>query len=231
MNDRSTKTLYTCAWGNYWEKYGKIFIKQVNNLNTKPDQIFVVSDKELEDCPFEVIYADSNYKPYCITSFRQKAIDHTKCDWYCPVDIDDKMYPNYLDNLADDFDIHAHWPTQFQKHINVNEQNNIWNNLFKYKFFSKNDIRKRKKYNSIPMSGVSFVKKNKLKNIKIKKFGYQDQCLFYDLRKMNCTVYFDTISRFSYENIGLSNIHKRSKRIEQSKIFMKYFEGYKTSII
>lgn len=45
----STKTLCTMVWGNYWERFGSRWIENYNNLNTKPNQIFVVSDYEIQN--------------------------------------------------------------------------------------------------------------------------------------------------------------------------------------
>lgn len=179
----STKTLYTCAWGGYWERFGKKWIKQVNALNTKPDQIFVVSDKMI-DCPFDVILADPNHKPYAITSFRQAAVNHTTSDWYCPIDIDDDMFPNFLDNIQDEYDVHAHYAENWPRD-NAKES---WEFLFQNESSKSGGL----------ISGVTFIKSHVVKYLGIPTYGHDDATLGLMLRHSNVSVYFDSVPRYYY---------------------------------
>jgi len=225
MSNRTTKTLYTCAWGGYWEKYGKDWIKQVELLNTKPDQIFVVSDKSLSDCPYEVILADPNFKPYPITAFRQAAVDHCNCDWYCFSDIDDIMFPNYLDNINDNYDIHAisFKRTDGRDWILCDIDKRNWNEMFTYEGSYRG-----------PFSGTSFIKSKIIKKVGIPLYGWQDNTLFIKLREINCSVFFDSTPRFLY-NIdiknSLSKIHTRkNKKREHDAILKQVKEKYNEAL-
>ena len=205
----STKTLYTCAWGGYWEKYGKEWISQVEQLNTKPDQVFVVSDKPLSNCSYDVILANGKHKPWPVTVFRQAAIDNCTSDWLCPIDIDDIMFPNYLDNINDEYDIHSHYA--LRQDMLRKDAERRWKNLF-----LDNDWK-------APLSGVSFIKINILKDIKISNYGFQDKILAYDLRLKNATVFFDDVTRYEYvrveNSLSTNETAKKIKTRETKQIY------------
>lgn len=202
----STKTLYTCAWGGWWEKYGKSWISQVENLNTKPDQLFVVSDKPLTDCPYEVVLVQNKKTLFEITKYRQTAVDHCTSDWYCPIDIDDFMYPNYLDNIMDDYDIHGHYPANFPEHVISSKRGKVgWETAFTTDKWTR------------PFSGVSFIKTHWVKRIGIVDYGWQDQSLFMKLRFNNCSAYFDEVPRFVYNADAENSLMKRKEVIRGVK--------------
>ena len=214
----STKTLYTCVWNGYWERFGQKWLKQINLLNTKPNQIFVVSDKPLPDCPYEVILASSNYKPYPITDFRQKAVDYTTSDWWCGADIDDDMLPNFLDNINDEYDIHAHYPFYVSDEL-VKQKQWEWETMF-----DRNTVESR------PVHGQAFIKSKYIKQFKISKYGWQDASIFYELRSRKCSVYFDQTIRFIRNKLpdGLeSRPNVKTKIREDYQIFIEYKNKYK----
>lgn len=103
----TTIELYTIAFNNYWDIFGKFFIKQYNSLNTKPDRMVVYSDKPITDKPdeFENIIVDENYYSKLIEEnhgykngiYRQAAVDNAKCEWLACIDIDDPFFTNFLD--------------------------------------------------------------------------------------------------------------------------------------
>lgn len=211
----NTKTLYTCAWGEYWKRFGQKWLKEVELLNTKPNQIFVVSDKELPDCPYNVIIADPNSAPHPLNLFRQVALDNTICDWYCPSDIDDTMLPNYLDNLKDEYDAHTIWMTNSEnskKRIERWKKNSeqLWENMLNNSY---NDINN-------PFPGRSFVKTELAKKVGYSKYGYEDYVFWLRFRLLDPTpkIYFDNEERFIYTNYTnnsslnhLSLVDRRSK--------------------
>lgn len=205
----STKTLYTCAWGDHWEKYGEQWSKTVHELNTTPDQIFVVSDKPIE-CDFDVILCNVE-GPYPVTKFRQTAIDNTTSDWYCPADIDDIMMPNYLDNLNDNYDIHCFSFIKSTGKANIAKDKGLAN------YFEKN-------ISQHICAGISPIQTKNLKNIKVSKYGFQDRLLYMTLLANNCTFFFDPTIRFKYSihNNSLMTRNKEEvskKDIETENIF------------
>lgn len=215
----STKTLYTYCWGNYWQIFGNRFIECVNKLRVKPDQIFVVSDKKLNNCPFEVILVNQKYLKkyqYTINAYKQTAIDNTKCDWYCPIDLDDEMYPNYISNIDDNFDVifcssKGYKAEKFEK---------TYEN-----FFNLN-------HNENPhlCTSWSFVKSKHLKKFKFSNYGFEDRYQFTVLRYMNLKIKFDNTIRLHYEkpwiakkdrNVNPVSQQNKQKRLNETYRFYK----------
>jgi hypothetical protein len=177
-----TKTLYTIAWNGFWERFGKDFINQVNNLNTKPDEIIVVSDKPLPDCPYTVLVKSTqDCKPYVVHYFRAHATKHCTSDWCCFSDLDDTMLPNYLDNINDNYDIHAfHWDN-----MSATGMKHGWENILQ-----ENSL--------MPIAGRSFVKTEFAKKASYTQYGHDDFIHFMILKTLNPRIYFDETKRFIY---------------------------------
>lgn len=98
---------YTISFNNYFETFGQSFYRQYLQLNKKPKRFVIYSDKPIEDKPKEfenIIVNESDYQ-YIIDEnnnykqgmYRQNAVDHAKCEWLANVDIDDFIFPNFLD--------------------------------------------------------------------------------------------------------------------------------------
>lgn len=216
----STKTLYTYCWGNYWPIYGKKFIESVYKLNTKPDQLFIVSDKILNNCPFDVILVNQKFLKkyqYTINAFKQTAIEYTKCDWYCPMDLDDEMFPNYLDNVNDNYDIN------FVSCSTYPAKNFIeaWKDFFNLK------------HNENPhlCTSMSFVKSKHIKDFKFSNYGFEDRNQFTILRYKDLKMNFDNTLRFKYlepwknskknKNINHISQQNKLKKINETHRFYK----------
>jgi hypothetical protein len=107
---KKTITLYTLAWDGYWDKHGKKWSYYINNLNTSPDEIIIVSDLPIETSFINhpnvknIIKATDTYQDI-IALYRNIAIENSSCDWIVASDIDDMPLPNYLDGLDIDADI------------------------------------------------------------------------------------------------------------------------------
>lgn len=229
----NTKTLYTCAWGNYWEKYGKQWISYVEKFNTKPDQVIVISDKKLSNCPYEVLICEVK-KPWPIANFRKMAIDHCVTDWLCAYDIDDKAYPNYLDNIDSYYDI-CTFPIISSTGILFDPRSehrlSAWENAHK---FQKDTIKNGVGIASMP--GVSFVKTEVLKKYGINKYGFQDLTLHWKFRKDRENIKIQYRQDVCYEHVyidkSLSN-HVKSKKRKwlESIVFKEYlFDNKRTPI-
>ena len=221
----STKTLYTCVWNGYWEKFGQKWINEVNNLNTQPDEVLVISDKQI-NCPYQVILANPRLVPHPINLFRQIALDNCHSDWYCPSDIDDIMFPNYLDDLKDDYDVHAVWMTSNNDnkyHLPNWKLNSkrIWENMINID-------------TSLPFPGRSFIKTKLAKTIGYTKYGYEDYIFWLRLSLLNSKpkVYFNNVERFNYTHrppngLTITDIKQKEKECEQIRKLLKDNKNFK----
>ena len=217
----NTITLYTCAWGNYWEKYGGKWIEQVKNLNTQPDEVFIVSDKPLNNCPYKVYICEVK-EPSTISHFRKKAIDLTTTTWCTFSDLDDKMFPNYLDDLSPEYDVIAFSLKYFD--VNEKDLNKDW---------ITTDPKYKKIWDEYPINfgpqlmaypNISPIKTKILKNLKITKYGWKDVNLFYQLRKLNVKIKTDPTLRYAI--IETPNSLSRGKDIELKRKQTYYFREY-----
>ena len=45
---KNTVTVYTIAYGDYWERFGKKWEENMLKLDPAPDELFIVTDKEID---------------------------------------------------------------------------------------------------------------------------------------------------------------------------------------
>lgn len=225
MSDKIT--LYTIAWNGYWEKYGKRWVEQVNSLNTKPNQIFVISDKNLQNCPYQVFICEIK-KPWPEAYFRKMAVDKSNCEWLIPSDLDDFMLPNYLDNIDSNYDMIA---------ITIHEYEQDGNLVRKWE--SDSEECKIKWDNlcnpGIPIDGgmafpgISFIKTDFYKKYGINKYGFQDLTIHLKLRKDNVKVKTDPEVRYHWiqipNSLSRNKVAWGKKRIESRIIKEFIFEN------
>jgi len=181
------------SWGNHWDVYGQAWSENVNKFNTIPDEIVIVSDKEIDTSLIKItdnvkIFVSSvpdGLKPH--TYYRNLAIEKSSSDWIVPSDLDDTPLPNYIDNLDDDSDIHGfsflvgysgkkHYPDQ--------------NSLFDRVNWTPN------KNNLIP--GTSAMKAEIFKKIRYENNVHEDQVLYSAAQALNLKVGTDKNIRFVY---------------------------------
>jgi glycosyltransferase involved in cell wall biosynthesis len=197
-----TVTVYTIAWGDYWEKFGKRWTDHILNLNRKPDEIIIISDKHLET-NFKVIV---NKEPPAAWRFRNCAIKNASSSWLVPIDLDDNPLPNFIDNLNPEVDIHS-----FSL---ITSNGKIWNPSIE----NWNDINNHDSINPIP--SCSAVKLDVLKNIKYRNVGWEDWALWIDLKNNNALIYFDSTVRYVHNNTENSygKFNKKSRKLEINKL-------------
>lgn len=107
-----TICLYTISYNGYWEKHGERWCSDINNLNTKPDEIIVASDVPLDLSSLNYENVTNIVSPVVpgrrmVSEYRNIVIKSTLCDWVVSADLDDSYNNIFLDNLPDDSDIHA----------------------------------------------------------------------------------------------------------------------------
>lgn len=188
-----SKTLYAIAYGDYWDRFGEKYTKSVDSLQTKPDNVIIISDKKL-DTQFEnIVYTpkciDEKYK---INFYRQYAVEICDTDWIIQSDLDDLMLPNYLDDLNEDVDIHLfHTKKTNSNEMTFQMYNHIWNEMFNPNFYST--------LQSLIGCANSAYKLKKIKDVGgYKLFGWEDLILFYDLKYNGASIFFDMSYRREY---------------------------------
>jgi len=216
---KNTITLNTSVWSGYWEKYGKMWAKSVNNFNTKPDEIVIVSDTKINTSLINhnniknIIFTEKNNHKL-LPQYRNLAVEHSNCDWFVPLDLDDFAMPNYLDNLDDSADIHGF---SF-----LNKDNGI----VSYPDDSSLNRRLLNIFDEKLIPGTSAIKRNLFDRIKYQDNCYEDHILFATASKLNLKVSHDVEGspyRFYYSG---RHPEKNSKEINRvSKIYTEVISG------
>ena len=223
----NTTTLYTCAWNGYWEKYGEEWVKQVKNLETQPDEIFVISDKELPTCPYTVYICELR-EPWPVAYFRKTAIEKASCEWLTFSDLDDIMYPCYLNGIDSNYDMLAISLQYYDVNKNLLDKTwissdyiELWESNFNPKFSLK----------KMAYPNQSFVKTSVLKNLKLNKYGFEDVTLHYKLRKLNIKVKTDSTIRYGMVETpnSLSRNKHYNTKIQQTMLIKQYILENKTT--
>lgn len=199
-------TLYTLAWGEYWEKYGDAWTKNIKNLNPQPDKVIIISDK-LIDSEFQVFVTD---KPESgiIAHFRNFALQNINTTHMVASDLDDEPYPNLLSNINYDYDINAFsYISENGTEYHFNKE--IWDNLFNSDHYS---------FANIP--GVSLIKVDSIKDCGgYPDIEYEDAGLWIKMRMANKSVYSNNQIRFVYKEVSnslsRSNAEKKTNQLNQ----------------
>lgn len=182
------------SWNNYWDKYGSQWAKHINNLNTAPDEILIISDTDLDLSAITItknvknIVANIPAGQQAASYYRNLAVDNASSDWIVASDIDDEPFQNYIDNLDDSADIHAFTFTDgsttfFPDHESLEYRlsGNPGNNL-------------------IP--GTSAIKKSFFKNIKYENHSYEDKTFYSMSILLKPKLSFDKSVRFLYSGFN-----------------------------
>jgi len=163
------------VWGNYWEKFGALFIEQMEKLNTEPDEIIISSPEPLK-LPkhwIEII------QPHHKWSNWNDTISSARSEWVCPAGLDDIWFADGLDGLtdvADDVDvISAAWmengalwaadPTGFQNILHSSHN---------------------------PMLGMTIWRKSIAHKIPYRQVVWNDWIQWMEIRKLGLKVEFKT---------------------------------------
>lgn len=227
---KKTITLYSVVWNEYWDKYGMQWSECINNLNTTPDQIIIVSDKEIDISVIKntnVLNIVTTIKPN-ISDFRNIAINNSKSDWIVASDVDDIPFSNYLDNLDDDADIHAF---SF-----IDTVNNI-------RFEPKADclnvrLMHNNGFNTNLIPGTSAIKKHVFDRLRYESQCFEDLIFYSMASKIELKVSFDNDIRFAYtgshptdNNLELTRVSEIYRDIlkEKRKLYCAWFSKEMTT--
>lgn len=178
------------AWNGYWEKHSQAWIQSINNLNTTPDEIIIVSDKEIDTSQITitdkiknlVVSVDSGRTT--LSHYRNVAIENASFDWLVASDIDDKPFCNYLDDLDPDADIHAF------SFVDGNQTYYPNKNSLLYRLKNKN--------NEHLIPGTSAIKKDLFKKIRYENCCHEDQTFYSTAYAIGAHLGFDKNIRFEY---------------------------------
>lgn len=191
-------TITTAAWGDYWDRYGKKWTSHISNLNTKPLEVIVVSDRPIKTDFKVIIEKDCN-----LGIFRNAGIKSAEGIWIVPSDLDDEPLPNYIDNLDNNYDVIAYNMIDY-KGKNYYSDSNSWENIFSIN--TKN-----------PLVSCSAVKRNILLKIPYRKIGWEDWALWLDLKKAGVQIKFDNTIRYRYNNTP-NSLSRQLKKIKDLEI-------------
>lgn len=199
-------TLYTAAWGGYWEKYGETWTKNIKKLNPQPDKIIIISDK-LIDSEFEVLVTDRP-KSEIIAHFRNFALQNINTTHVAALDLDDEPYPNLLSNINYDYDINA-FSYISENGTEYHFNKDIWDNLLEFDHYV---------FPNTPSSSLIRVQA-------IKDCGgypdleYEDAGLWLKMKIANKSIYSNNQVRFIYKEVSNSlsraNAEKNTNQLNQ----------------
>lgn len=200
-------TLYTTAWGDYWNKYGSSWTDNINTLDPQPDRVLIVSDKAIES-EFDVVVTDVPDRAI-ISHFRNVAVNNSSTEWIVSLDLDDKANVDFLANLNYQAEVHTFGYLSTRGYTHAANKN-IWDNMFNFDIY----------YYTIPSSSA-------IKLDAIKKCGgypeieYEDAGLWCKIKKANLNIHFDPTIRYLYSEEGpsLSRGDVDHKEIELNMYF------------
>jgi hypothetical protein len=197
-------TIISACWGDYWEKFGKEFIKSIGKLNHQPREVIISSEKilELPDGWNNLIVK----KPFKWDAWN-KAVKIATSKWILPVGIDDLFMPESLDSFKTKFKV-IRFP------YITNEGKLLVPNPAAY--FQIEDI------NYYPVPGGLLIEKDVLIEYPIRNCHYSDWIHSLELFKNNIKVDFDFKARIIHRiHADQHSFNLNSNGIEE----VKYFKG------
>lgn len=214
--------LVTIAWGDYWERFGERFEAECQELNQHPERIVVISDKPIKTRYENVVFEPENVNlndTHILNHYRRKSVEICDCDWLIQHDIDDEMYPNYCDDLKDDYDVHMFYLHNGEQIVLTYDQ-----------FAMINGIRHLKS-DHLPLGGWmnSAIKKSMLDKCDAYKlgFGFEDMILSCDIFHHHGKFYTkDRTYRGKINRHTHGSLTKRNQSMSKQKILETriYFE-------
>jgi len=197
-------SLIFISWNGYWDQYGKSITENINNFNTQPDEIIVVSDvpidtSEINCTNIKNVIAKPGINGYNYGMLKNVGVKNASCEWIVFLDLDDIQNPQYLDSLDDSADIHgfsfilngyAYIPNEKSLEARINAVSGL---------------------NMIP--GTSAFKRHIFDMIDFEYGCYEDHIFYSMCYKLNLKVAFDNIIRFTYTGFHKSKNHEEMTRI------------------
>jgi len=215
---KKTITLYTLSWNGYWDKHSKKWINYINNLNTKPDEIIIVSDNPIDTSKINhpninnIVLPINNYRDV-VSLYRNTAAQNSSCDWVVASDIDDMPLPNYLDGLDIDADICG---------FSFMEQANK-------KIYKPDETSLEKRLLGIVdgslIPGTSAIKRSVFNKIRYERFTYEDLTFWFIASKLNLTVANPTPDDIRFIYAGYHIKPNRDEITRVSEIYKKVLKN------
>jgi hypothetical protein len=103
-----TVGLFTILYGTY-SHYLPAWIDAVQNLETKPDQVIVATDLDVDVPSWIEIVKPYEINRYPIPAHANAACDALHTEWMWRMDIDDRIRPDALSVIRDDADVVTTW--------------------------------------------------------------------------------------------------------------------------
>ena len=211
-----TISLVIPSWNDYWDKFKNQVVSNINSFNTQPDEIVIVSDKKCDTSGLECkniknILIDKPNGEKIISVFRNVGVSNSSYEWIVFLDLDDHQFPNYLDNLDNNSDIHAFsFIDQKTKNICLPDETSL---LKRFNGISDNAM--------IP--GTSAIKKSLFNRLRYELGCYEDDVFYSVCHTLKAKVSYDKSIRFSYSGFHLSKKHKELHRV--GNIYKKVLSG------
>lgn len=206
------------SWNGYWDKYSDVWSACVNNLNTVPDEIIIVSDIKVDTSTIKHknvknIIVPNYYEKRPAATYRNIAVDNATSDWIVSADMDDEFNSWFLDNLPDSSDIHGFvFLDKSNGKIFHQDENSLEYRLTGA--FSDT--------NAIP--SCSAIKKSVFKNIKYEHGCHEDNIFYAMASKLDIKLTYDHFSyppRYEY-----SGWHTKNEDISRvNEIYKKIISG------
>ena len=215
-NKKNTITLYTIAYGDYWEKYGERWEQNIKKLDPQPDEIYIISDKPIAT-DFKYYIYNNDHPVHKLSYFRNYAVSKSTSLMTSAADIDDIHYSWFLKNVNFNFDIHYFSKKEHNNIVKTEEQ------IFKY----------LKAFNLIMTP--SPIKTELLKKIKYDAFGWEDRIMCIKLFKNGAKMFVDPTPRFEWtsegkERNGRSSLTKPKTKKEMAIHKIKHNE-YRSFVV
>lgn len=218
---KTSITLYTMAWGGFWEKYGESWINQVLSLATKPEEIVIVTEKPI-DCSKlnflnvkNIVHVAPSDLEYKTGHYRNIAIANSTSEWIVASDIDDVMGINFLCNIDNSAEVHGFSFLQKGGELCRPNENSLNERL---------SGSKTGRTSRIP--GTSAIKKHIFNNIRYEDGCFEDAVLYATLSTNKKISYsFDSDKnepRFYYSGWTFSDKNKKDQADELNRVSNVY---------
>jgi hypothetical protein len=206
------------SWNGYWDKYKEAWCRNVNSLNTQPDEIIIVSDSKLDtgllnNKNIKNIVVPDYIEKRPASTYRNIAVDNATSDWIISADIDDEFDPSFLDNLPHDSDIHGF----------IFKEKSI-KKIFRQDARALEDRLTGRNNPGKVIPSCSAIKKSIFSNIKYEHGCHEDAIFYAMASKLNIKFTFD--SKYRSPRYYYSGWHTNDKEITRvTNIYREMISG------
>jgi len=170
-------------------------------MSPAPDRVIVASDEPIQT-DFDVVICGKK-RP---GPMRNAALEAANTNWFVFADLDDIPLPNYIDGLADKFDIHAFSYMYGDRTYGFTPS--MWESAFNPNIGN-------------PVASCSAYKTELAKKVKYRDIGWEDWAFWLDMKKAGATVHYDPIPRYQYirppNSLSQQDVARKEKEILRMK--------------